>query len=348
MNTSLIKTGLDMLYYSGAHRVMAPYTSGIGALFTLHHVRPPRDAGFQPNHILEVTPAFLESFVRSVKARGYDFVSLDEAFRRLVLPLNARPFVSLTFDDGYRDNFEYAYPILKRHKIPFTIYITSSFCDGEGELWWVALERVIAKAPVLELTFGGEDHFYRLDNDAARHAAFQDIYAWLRATDEDTQRSFMRELCAAHGLNMAALCSELVMNWDELRLLAADPMVTIGAHTAGHYAIAKLDEERARREIVDGAKEIERQLGVYPQHFSFPYGDETVAGPRDFALAAELGFKTAVTTRKGMLFAEHADHLTALPRVSLNGEYQTLKYVDVFLSGAPFLLWNGFKRLNVA
>ena len=62
----------------------------------------------------------------------------------------------------------------------------------------------------------------------------------------------------------------------------------------------------------------------------------------------DLGFETAVTTRPGVLFPEHRDHLTALPRVSLNGDYQTLRYLDLFLSGAPFLLYNRLRRVNVA
>jgi peptidoglycan/xylan/chitin deacetylase (PgdA/CDA1 family) len=81
---------------------------------------------------------------------------------------------------------------------------------------------------------------------------------------------------------------------------------------------------------------------------AYPLGDAGSAGPREFALAAELGFKTAVTTRSGVLFSEHREHLTALPRVSLNGHFQAIRYVDVLLSGAPFALMNGFRRVDAA
>jgi len=130
--------------------------------------------------------------------------------------------------------------------------------------------------------------------------------------------------------------------------MATDPLVTIGAHTRGHFAIAKLSEERALDEMVGSADRIERELGRRPIHFSFPYGDPGSAGPRDFALARKTGFKTAVTTRKGMLFPAHRRYLTALPRVSLNGEYQSLIYTALYLSGAPFALWNGFQHVNAA
>ena len=127
--------------------------------------------------------------------------------------------------------------------------------------------------------------------------------------------------------------------------MAADPLVTIGAHTKGHFAISKLSDERAHEEMAGSANRIEQELGRRPIHFSFPYGDPGSAGPRDFALAREAGFKTAVTTRKGMLFGDHRRCLTALPRVSLNGEYQSLTYTALYLSGAPFALWNRFQHI---
>jgi peptidoglycan/xylan/chitin deacetylase (PgdA/CDA1 family) len=83
-------------------------------------------------------------------------------------------------------------------------------------------------------------------------------------------------------------------------------------------------------------------------HFAYPYGDRIAAGPREFALARAVGFKTAVTTRPGMMFAKNAQHLTALPRVSLNGNYQDVRFLPVLTSGAATAMWNGFRRINAA
>ena len=114
------------------------------------------------------------------------------------------------------------------------------------------------------------------------------------------------------------------MSWEELAELAADPLVTIGAHTVNHPMLAKLPEKAVRSELDMSRSVIEAALGMRPEHLSYPVGDRTSAGPREFAIAAELGFKTAVTTRPGVLFRGTAAHLTALPRISLNGEYQQL------------------------
>jgi peptidoglycan/xylan/chitin deacetylase (PgdA/CDA1 family) len=158
----------------------------------------------------------------------------------------------------------------------------------------------------------------------------------------------MRNLAASHHVDIAAFCKELCMNWQELAELAADPLVTIGAHTVNHPVLAKLSEKAVRTELEMSRSVIEAALAVRPAHLSYPYGDATSAGPREFQIADEMGFKTAVTTRPGVLFPEHGSQLTALPRISLNGEYQQLRYVRVLMSGAATAMWNGFRRPEAA
>ena len=112
--------------------------------------------------------------------------------------------------------------------------------------------------------------------------------------------------------------------------------------------LAKVPERMARSEMQMSRSVIEASLGQRPDHLSYPVGDKTSAGPREFKIAGELGFKTAVTTRPGVLFPEHREHLTALPRISLNGEHQQLRYVRVLLSGAATAMWNGFRKVDAA
>jgi len=349
MKTAMMKAAMSGLYHTGAHRILAPFTQGVGLLFTLHHVRPEPEQprAFAPNRILEVTPDFLDAVLDQVQEAGLDVLSLDEAIQRLKGG-DDRRFVCFTFDDGYRDNLECAYPLFKRRSLPLTIYVPTDYPDGSGELWWLALEDVIARADEIELCRNGT--LWRLDTATAaeKTRAFDEIYWWLRSVDEATQRRVVRVLADRYDVDMAGDCRKLVMGWDEVRTLAADPLVTIGAHTKGHFAISKLSEERARDEMTGGADRLEWELGRRPLHFSFPYGDPGSAGPRDFALARQAGFKTAVTTRKGMVFGDHRRYLTALPRVSLNGEYQSLNYTALYLSGAPFALWNRFQHVNAA
>ena len=349
VKTAMMKAAMSGLYHSRAHRLLAPYTQGTGMIFTLHHVRPepeaPRD--FAPNRILEVAPQFLDAVLDQVQEAGLDVISLDQAVQRLKEG-DDRRFVCFTFDDGYRDNLEYAYPLFKRRDLPLTLYVPADYPDGTGELWWLALEEIVARADEIELCRNGALWRLPASTPAEKTRAYEEIYWWLRMIDEATQRRVVRALAERYDIDMAVDCAKHMMDWDEIRTLAADPLVTIGGHAKGHFAISKLSQARARDEMVGGADCIEQELGSRPVHFAFPYGDPCSAGPRDFALAREAGFKTAVTARKGMLFPAHRRHLTALPRVSLNGDYQSLTYTALYLSGAPFALWNRFRQVDAA
>src|SRR5262245_37847165 len=315
----------------------------------LHHVRPARPDGFQPNRLLEVTPEFLTRIVHRLNDAGVDLISLDEMHRRMVERDFGRRFVCFTFDDGYRDNKEHAYPILRRYGIPFTIYVPTSFIDREAELWWLALERVIATNDIVSCIMDGAEQRFACATVEGKRETYERIYGWLRAreTDEDI-RVFMREMAGRYGVDMAAFCDQLCLTWDELAELAADPLVTVGAHTINHPVLAKLSEGALLSELQKGRKILETKLDRPVHHLSYPYGDRTAAGPREFAMAKELGFKTAVTTRPGTVYSVHGEHMNALPRISVNGEYQQERYLSVLLSGVATALWNGFRRVDAA
>jgi peptidoglycan/xylan/chitin deacetylase (PgdA/CDA1 family) len=105
-----------------------------------------------------------------------------------------------------------------------------------------------------------------------------------------------------------------------------------------HYELRKLPAEEARREIELSVKVIEAQFGRVPEHLSYPIGGSASAGPREYALARELGLRSAVTTIPGGLYAGHAGMPHALPRVSLNGLFQRRRHVDVFATPSLFTL----------
>jgi peptidoglycan/xylan/chitin deacetylase (PgdA/CDA1 family) len=349
LKKTIIRGGLETLYFSGANLIMRPFVAGVGAILTLHHVRPQRPEAFQPNRLLEVTPAFLEQVVRYLRRRRLDLVSLDEMHRRLVEGDFGRRFVCITIDDGYRDTLQWAYPILKRYDVPFAVYIPTSFPDRLGELWWLAIEAVVARNSRITLFLDGREQGFECATVADKRDLFEQLYGYVRSLPTEEQlRSFVRDLSARYHVDVAAFCNELCMTWQELSQLAVDPLVTIGAHTVNHVMLAKVPERAARSEMEMSRSVIEASLGTRPGHLSYPVGDKTSAGQREFRIASELGFKTAVTTRPGVLFPAHRAHLTALPRISLNGEYQQLRYVRVLLSGAATAMWSGFQQVDAA
>ncbi len=343
----LFEAGFRTVAATGADRWLTPLTRGRGLILTFHHVQPEPPAAFAPNRLLSITPDFLDLTLRTLRARGFALCALDDVPARLAGG-DGPPFCALTFDDGYRDNAVHAAPVLARHGAPWTLFVASDFAAGEGRLWWVELERAVARLDRVRLEAGGHPIDLPARSPVEKTRAFEAVYRALRAGPEDELLARIGDLCRAAGLAPGTAAAELCLDWDALRALGRDPAVSFGAHTRSHPMLAKHPREAALAEIAGSRTRIEAELGRPVRHLSYPVGDPTSAGPREFALARDLGFATAVTTRPGHLFAEHAAHLHALPRVSVNGCHQSAAALGGLLSGVPLLAWNRGRRLNVA
>jgi len=328
---ALIRIALDALSLAQAPKWLPAPADAAGFIVTLHHVGPERDAAFQPNRLLSVTPEFLDRFLGRFIARGWRFVSVDEIVSDAAGAARSNQRrIAVTLDDGYRDNFEHALPVFRRHSVPFTIYVCAGFCDRTSELWWEALDRVIAGADSVPMP-GGEDGRIPTRSTAEKLKAYEVWRAWLTTeADEVRQRVAIRELCTTHGLDLAALARKLVMDWDEVREIAADPLASIGAHTLTHPALARLAPNAAFQEMSASADRIEAEIGRRPTSIAFPYGYRAAAGAREAGLAEQAGFAASVTTRPGHLMANGSHH--GLPRVSLNGLFQHVRYTETLLT----------------
>ncbi len=217
--------------------------------------------------------------VRRLRRSGLDIVSLDEMYRRLTQRDFKRRFVCLTFDDGYRDNLQWAYPILKKHEVPFALYVPTSFPDRIGEIWWVALERVVANNDRIGLYIDGRERRFDCARPDDKKNIYEQLYWWLRSLEtEDELRAVVRDLAARYGIDMKALCDELCMSWEDIAELSRDPLVTIGAHTVNHYMLKKTTERVARSEMEMSRAVIESAIGIRPEHFAYPVGDPASAG----------------------------------------------------------------------
>jgi peptidoglycan/xylan/chitin deacetylase (PgdA/CDA1 family) len=344
-----IEAGMGFFRASGAHRLAAPFTQGLGAILMLHSVRPARASGFEPNGGLEITPDFLDALLAHLRRRGYRLLSLDAALAELAATQpGATPFVALTFDDGYRDLVDHALPVLERHAAPFAAYVTSGFAEGTARLWWVELEEAFRRLDHVEIVADGQSFAAPTATPAEKTRAFSDLYWRLRGADEAELLRVSAALCDRAGVDQLALTRGLCLDWDGVTALAKHELATIGVHSVTHPRLAWLDVEAARREMAESHDAIAVRTGTTPRHFCYPVGDPGSAGVREFDLARDLGFASAVTTRPGMLFPEHRDHLHALPRLSVNGRHQCLSALDVLLSGAPFALLNRGRRVMAA
>lgn len=345
MKDRIIDAGLSFFRATGLDRAASFLTRGQGAILMFHNVRPATPRPYAPNHSLEVTPEFLETTIELLHRLQYEIIPVGDLATRLTRNDGGR-FAALTFDDGYRDNLEFAAPILKRHAIPYAIYVTTGFVNRTSRLWWLELESAIGLLNHVDLEIAGERFSTSSRTPAEKCDAYVGAYEFLRNHDEAAMLDRISALLAQSGAegDFAQLC----MTWDEIRTAGQDPLCTIGAHTLTHARLTKYDEASVRRELLESRQIIEREIGRPVVHLAYPFGDRLSAGPREFAVARECGYETAVTTRPGVLFPDHREHMIALPRLAVQGELQDARSLESLLTGLPFALWNLGRRINVS
>lgn len=148
------------------------------------------------------------------------------------------------------------------------------------------------------------------------------------------------------GVNDEAL-ADLCMGWEEIAQLAADPLVTIGAHTVNHVMLKKISTESTARSEMEMSREvIEAALGVRPLHLAYPVGDPTSAGQREFCRRTRLQDRSHHAAKRVVQGASRASHRVA-PDLG-QCEFQQQRYLKVLISGAATAMWNGFRRVDAA
>jgi peptidoglycan/xylan/chitin deacetylase (PgdA/CDA1 family) len=307
---------------------------GAGVILRFERVRPRHAGRFQPLLSNEITPAFLDRMVRALKRWKYDIVSIDEVCRRAVTLASRRRFVCLTFDGMYRDVVASAYPVLSRHRVPFTVYVPTAFPDGIGEAWWLALERVIARERRISLMVGRSERHFDVPTTSEKYQLYDFLSGWMRSLEPADLTAAIKDLCTRYAVDLATLSQEASLDWRGLEMLAADPLVTLGGATVNFPVLSNMKETAALREMVMGKAVMEAALRRDVRHFAYPFGDRKSWQRKHMAMAEEAGFTSAVSTIPGVIEPAGQTPLLALPRMSLDGRLRSMRAVRVVLSGA--------------
>lgn len=313
--------------WTGIARLASPHLAGIGAILMLHSVtrRPRKALGI--NVHLSITPDFLDRAIVDMKQAGYDFVSLDEVVEATAATSHPR-VAAVTLDDAYLDNYVEALPVFERHGVPFTIFVAPGLIDGTVQPWWEVVERLAFENDriVLPKRAGGGELICR--TAAEKVVAARGLMKRMTAQIAEDDRQAVLDEMGGRNIETSPF-----MSWAQIGEIDRHPLGTIGAHTVHHYNLARLGEDTACLEMRRSADILEERLGHRPAHFAYPYGYAAAVGAREVRLAGDEGFRAAVTTRHGTIHPEHRDHRHALPRISLNGNYQEIGHLRTMLTG---------------
>jgi peptidoglycan/xylan/chitin deacetylase (PgdA/CDA1 family) len=282
----------------------------------------------------ELDPALVsaepDEFERQVEwlARHATPISLAELLEvkrgRARLPGRA---VLVTFDDAYRDFAWNAWPVLRRHGVPVTLFVPTAFVGEQRRaFWWDRLHAALWRTRRLEPI---ESPAGRLPLATAedRGRAHRTLARWVGRTPHDEAMMSVELICAALG-ELEPAC--MVLGWDELRGLAREG-VTLAPHTRTHPRLDRVPSARAREEIAGARDDLAREFGAHvPPAFAFPGGGHQAELAR---ILAEEGFELAFTTRRGPNHVARADWLRL--RRSNVGRRTTLRVLRAQLAPWP-------------
>jgi peptidoglycan/xylan/chitin deacetylase (PgdA/CDA1 family) len=334
----------------GLLRFAAPFArpiyGGAGVILMFHRVLPAESRPRVRGHAaLEVTPESLEKTIRYFTQRNYSVFSPDDLYHFLIGAKKAGgDFVLFTFDDGYVDNLVYAYPIFRKYNIPFTINVSTCFPERTAVIWWYLLEDLILSRERLTFEHDGQSYDFDCTTQESKAHAYLITRKLFKFAKVQAREQLAKSVLLANRVDVVRKVDEVALSWDQLRQLTSDPLVTISAHTVNHYTLSGLDDDQARYEIIESKHILESNLDKPIDHFAYPFGNRQEAEAREFHIAAQCGFKTAMTTRTGSIFPAHGSHLMTLPRYDMN-QLDILRDLDLVTSGVLSMRVNRMRRV---
>jgi peptidoglycan/xylan/chitin deacetylase (PgdA/CDA1 family) len=256
----------------------------------------------------EPTADEFDALLGHLKER-FSILPLSEAVSRLYAGTLPRAALAITFDDGYADNASVAAPLLRKHRLPATIFVATGYLDG-GVMWNDVVIGSFRSTTRRELDLGSLGlGSYRLESLDERRDAIERVLSQLKyrpAAERERQARTVAELAGT------GIPRDLMLTTDALKSLG-DSGIDIGAHTVTHPILARSASDDAWHEIVESKRSLESLLGHWVALFAYPngrpsddYGDEHVR------MAKEAGFKAAVSTAWGA--ASPASDPFQLPR----------------------------------
>ncbi len=226
-----------------------------------------------------------------------DPIAIDDLTTRVGDRRQGRPAVLVTFDDGYRDYHDLAYPVLKRLGIPAVVFLATSFMDEGGMLWTDEVQWAAVTTPRDSVRLPWEDGPERpLPDRRAREALGERARAHLKKLPDAERRAAMQELVAALGT--PAERPRQMLTWDEARRTM--DLTTFGGHSHTHPILSRLDRSVAEREIRTCRDRIAAETGRVPVSFAYPNGRPEDYTPETQELLRGLGFTTVFSTSEGI------------------------------------------------
>ncbi|HKT46200.1 MAG TPA: polysaccharide deacetylase family protein, partial [Candidatus Acidoferrales bacterium] len=262
----------------------------------------------------QLAPQIFESQMRYLR-RHYRLISLDALTAQMENPSTTEPTVAVTFDDGYRDLFTHALPILSSYQIPATVFLTAGAIETGEVAWYDRIFLALQVAPGLSLDYQlDQPRQFSLVSNSERMRAAVEIITFMRRISPAERQALCAVLESKVQLPLEQLRGRM-LTWDQVRAMASAG-ISFGAHTMTHPVVSRLTAAELDWELRESKRMIEDRLGRAVRHFAFPFGKHQECGDSALTLLPQLGYVSASTTEPGL--NSSASNPFELKRISID------------------------------
>lgn len=247
--------------------------------------------------------------------KWYHIISLDKLSYNLKTSRDfLQPYVVITIDDGFKDNYDFAFPILKRLDIPASVYLTTGFIGTNRSPWIDEIAYALQNSSITKFQFDrlfpGE--VFKMSNYQEKFRLWNRIYEKMLYLEHNTKEEILAELL--DKLKTTTMHNDRAMlDWYEVTEMSKN-QVSFGAHSVSHPTLSRMNPDEAMFEIRESRRVIQEKLGTEVRHFAIPNGKDEDFTEELCEFCKSEGFDSVVTTNHGVV-TEDTDPY-ALPRVS--------------------------------
>ncbi len=323
-----------------AYSIMRKYFGSQILILTYHRIGPDNNAWLLP-------PTNTSDFENQMRylTKTHRIMSLNELAKALLEGKSLDGKIAVvTFDDGYKDSYKYAFPVLKKYNIPATIFLITGHVDEGNLFWFDKIRYTLCNTEIkkFELENFGEFVLDSIDN---KLKSMFTIVEKLKKIPNEKKDNVLKKLADICNVNIPSdLGNEFILSWDEVKEMSEYGIV-FGAHTVTHPILTRVSLDEARYEITQSKKDIEKQLGKKIDTFCYPNGTVEDFNNDIIEIVKNNGFSCAVTTVP--LINASKKNLFKLGRMFDSWSFDSFKFISSGLYSDAVNILNHMRGLNV-
>lgn len=275
----------------GLYRLAALITKNQPKVLVYHRFSETPKSGY-------CTPKSFEQQLQYI-CRYYNVVSMSELAEQYYDKRNLAPnTIAITVDDGYEDFYNIAYPLLKKYKLPATLYVATGFIENKLWLWPDQVTYILnhAEKQRAEFTYDEQITLPAINTTDSKSNDWQYLIDRLLEVSDTTKHLIIKQLAETWGVILPTQApDECKPSTPQHLLEMANNRIEIGGHTVTHPSLGRVDDVQAKVEITESKKYIDDLLGISARSFCYPNGTEFDYNETTKHITEQAGYSCAVT-----------------------------------------------------